>query len=178
MAAGTRNSFRKAQPGRAQKAGKEDYMRVYDLAKQRGLQSKDVMDVCHNLNIEVKTPSSSIDDKNVRRILEQLDSKPKSAQPAKSDAPAAAKAAEPKKAVAAAPKASVAPRATAAPQTAPVKEPEAHKDARALALERIARAKAARRHQMEDHPAEAAAPEVKPEPTAPQHQEISLAAKP
>ena len=143
-------------------------MRVYDLAKQVGLTNKELMEKLIDMGVEVKSHSSSIDDKSVRAILESMEGqKPK--PPAPVMKPAASPKIAPEKK----------PVLQESPPPAPVETPEpipSKIDARALALQALERAKArrAQQHQAQlEHPVEQEP--VQPlKVVAPEHQRVEL----
>jgi translation initiation factor IF-2 len=139
--------------GQAEGEGTEDhYMRVYELAKQLGVSNKELLDRLHNLGVEVKSHSSSIDDKAVRLVFEQEEKKKAPAAPSKEEADKKIqKVAAPRKP----------PKAKMAPE--PPKEAPPRIDARAIALEAIARAKARKRDQVQQQQLA----EVEEKPAAP-----------
>lgn len=145
-------------------------MRVYELAKQVNLSNKDLLAKLHSLGIEAKSHASSVDDGAVRQLYELLDqekpaNKPKAPptqakeKPSKKGTPATS-ARKPPKPV----------------KKASEKEEKPKLDARAIALQRIAAAKAKRQ---QAHQEALRAKEVSAQNQtlqAPEHQEIDLAA--
>ncbi|MGH2453279.1 MAG: translation initiation factor IF-2 N-terminal domain-containing protein, partial [bacterium] len=72
-------------------------MRVYELAKELGLNSKDLIDRLARMKVPVKSHSSTLDEVTVRRVREQVASGPTpmaagSKSPAKGAGKAAGKA--------------------------------------------------------------------------------------
>ena len=141
-------------------------MRVYDLAKQLDMANKDLMDKIKELGIDVKSHSSSLDDKQVRQILDSTGKKVdlhKVESPHVKDEKKIISEAKP-------------PVKEVAPPPPPPKPPL---DARAKAMEAIARAK--ERAALERHKAaESAASQGEGEPSevkAPTPQEVDLGPK-
>lgn len=66
-------------------------MRVYELARDLGVDSKEVLEQAHELGIEVKTASSGVDDESAELIRLAFSSE----EPAESEEPAAEEAPEP-----------------------------------------------------------------------------------
>lgn len=74
-------------------------VRVYELARELGLENSDIIDLAAELKIGVKSHSSSIDDPSADRLRRLCDSKGMRKDPIVDDAPVAKKAAPAKKAV-------------------------------------------------------------------------------
>lgn len=150
-------------------------MRVNELAKQIDMPNKELIAELRGLGIEVKSHSSSIDDKSVRVLLAHLQTS--------DGARATAETTHAPKKKAAPAKAKKAPTAKTKPPPVEAKADKPPRpDARAIAMQAIARAKARRAaaHQQHDvlksqegRPAAPVAPSV----AAPDYQRVDLAAK-
>ncbi|MBN1866697.1 translation initiation factor IF-2 [Candidatus Sumerlaeota bacterium] len=114
-------------------------MRVYDLSKQLNMSNKELLDRFRSLGIELKSHSSSIEDKMVRILLDDLEKSGHATATIDVSSPPKEEKERPKAAAAKKPAKRVEKAAPAAKA-----EPEKPVDARALALEAIARAKALR----------------------------------
>src|SRR2546422_8845160 len=60
-------------------------MRVHELAKELGVSSKGLMDLLASMKIQLKSPSSTLDEATVERVRRHVKGKaePKSAEPAR-----------------------------------------------------------------------------------------------
>jgi hypothetical protein len=47
-------------------------IRVHELAKKMGVESKDLISVLNKMGIKEKTPSSGLDDKETKSLIEKL----------------------------------------------------------------------------------------------------------
>ena len=47
-------------------------IRVHELAKKMGVESKDLISVLEKMGIKSKTPSSGLDDKEAKSLIEKL----------------------------------------------------------------------------------------------------------
>ncbi|MCP3996589.1 MAG: translation initiation factor IF-2 [bacterium] len=105
--------------------------RVYELARELGLESKDVLERALELGIEVKTASSGLDEDAaalVQMSYDEAADKP-AAEPEPKAAPKPAPTPEPKPEPKAAPKPAPTPEPEPAPEPTPTPEPEAEAEA-------------------------------------------------
>ncbi|NQU42477.1 translation initiation factor IF-2 N-terminal domain-containing protein, partial [bacterium] len=129
-------------------------MRVYELARQLDISNKELLDHFEDLGVEVKSHSSSVDDKAIRLLLDKIQAEQKRSAPGKAGKPR-----KPPR-----------PQPVVAEQPKEEDPPGPKVNARAIALEAIARAKAKREKQRQEAMEQGQPAAMK----APEHQKVAL----